>query len=605
MSIGLVLGPLADARAQTPLADIPIASKVTAKPNIVYTLDDSGSMQFNYLPDWVIAGAAVANVTSITRVGAVATVTVASTAALSVGQWVIILGANQPEYNGEFKVQSILSGTKFTISVVGAPATPATGTIKYSIGSAYCRSGTTVAPCSVGALSTFNSPPFYAASFNHLAYDTNVNYQPPVKYDRTPLTHTIGSDTDGLGNQAFFNNVQTDPFTAPNTHANLTVKVAVPLYCNTDWPITSGGAASSLTIADVGDPNGEYQAGTGAWCRINGTKYDASIASGAPAVLEDYNYPYQSSSGATGTQYFYRQLTNKILYCDRSSPYWPKTTGAIIGCTLGGTPTCGGLPCAPQKQTCNLSTPGKTCNPTVALRNFTPAACKTPNALYCLPSVGGSDSFSPGTGTAPECLSCTCNADYQPPNTKKCSITGAACTTVCGVPGCNVAECPDQPAPAPNGCSAGVPIYSYVPVGSPACTAYAVGSGGQCPPVDDDDAAAGLERAGLRLPPQQPGLRGQRCARGGRAVHVPADQHRRRLRRQQDGHRAVHAARPLRHRRTGVFHRQRLPDDRHDDQHPAPLLHDRLASSSATTSTRRSTGSGEASAPACASRRTT
>ena len=471
VSIGLVLGPLADARAQTPLADIPIASKVTAKPNIVYTLDDSGSMQFNYLPDWVIAGAAVANVTSITRAGAVATVTVGSTAALSVGQWVIILGANQPEYNGEFKVQSILSGTKFTISVVGAPATPATGTIKYSIGSAYCRSGTTVAPCSVGALSTFNSPPFYAASFNHLAYDTSVNYQPPVKYDRTPLTHTIGSDTDGLGNQAFFNNVQTDPFTAPNTHANLTVKVAVPLYCNTDWPITSGGAASSLTIADVGDPNGEYQAGTGAWCRINGTKYDASIASGAPAVLEDYNYPYQSSSGATGTQYFYRQLTNKILYCDRSSPYWPKTTGAIIGCTLGGTPTCGGLPCAPQKQTCNLSTPGKTCNPTVALRNFTPAACKTPNALYCLPSVGGSDSFSPGTGTAPECLSCTCNADYQPPNTKKCSITGAGCTTVCGVPGCNVAECPDQPAPAPNGCSAGVPIYSYVPVSSPACTA--------------------------------------------------------------------------------------------------------------------------------------
>src|SRR5262247_4760792 len=99
LSIGLALGPLADAaRAQTPLADIPIASKVTAKPNIVYTLDDSGSMQFSYLPDWVVGSSTQIAVTKITRVGAVATVQVASTAALSVGQFVLIIGANQPEY---------------------------------------------------------------------------------------------------------------------------------------------------------------------------------------------------------------------------------------------------------------------------------------------------------------------------------------------------------------------------------------------------------------------------------------------------------------------------------------------------------------------------
>ena len=39
--------------APTALADVPIAAKVTAKPNIVYTLDDSGSMQNNFLPDYV------------------------------------------------------------------------------------------------------------------------------------------------------------------------------------------------------------------------------------------------------------------------------------------------------------------------------------------------------------------------------------------------------------------------------------------------------------------------------------------------------------------------------------------------------------------------
>ena len=486
LSIGLALGPLADAaRAQTPLADIPIASKVTAKPNIVYTLDDSGSMQFSYLPDWVIAGAATTAVTKITRVGATATVQVASTAALSVGQWVIITGANQPEYNGQFQIVSIPNGTTFTIAVVGtpvSPATPAAG-ITYAVATAYCRGGTTTAACSAGSVSAFNSPPFYASSFNHLMYDPNVNYQPPVKYDGSPLTHTIGTDTDAAGNQ-IYSNVQPDPFTAPAAaHVNLTAKVAVPLYCNTDWPITKGGPTSGLTIADVGDANGENSppvAGVGDWCRINGTEYKASAASTAPAVTYAngnllYDYPYKSSSGATGAQYFYQQLANKILYCDKTSPYWPKVQGAITGCTLGGTPTCGGLPCAPviTKQTCNLSTPGKTCNPTTALRNFTPAVCKTPSALYCLPSVGGSDGNSPGTGTAPECLPCTCNADFQPASTKKCSVVGNACTSVCGTPGCDLAECPNQSVtPAPNGCSAGVPIYNYSPAGSTTCTAF-------------------------------------------------------------------------------------------------------------------------------------
>ncbi len=485
VSIGLVLGPLADAaRAQTPLADIPIASKVTAKPNIVYTLDDSGSMQFGYLPDWVIAGAATTSVTKITRAAATATVQVASTAALSVGQWVIIAGANQPEYNGEFQIVSIPNGTTFTITIVGAPVSPATGTITYAIGSAYCRGGTSTAACSVGALSTFNSPPFYAADFNHLAYDPNVNYQPPVNYDGSPRTHTIGSDTDAAGNQAFFANVQSDPFNSVNTHVNLTAKVAVPLFCNTDWPITKGGPASSLTIADIGDANGENSppvAGVGDWCRINGTEYTASAASSAPAVTYAngnvlYDYPYKSSSGATGTQYFFTwpNQANKVLYCDKTSPYWPRVQGAITGCTLGGTPTCGGGACTPviTKQTCNLSTPGKTCNPTPALRNFSPATCKTPSALYCLPNVGGSDGNSPGTGTAPECLPCTCNADFQPANTKKCSVVGNACTSVCGSPGCDTAECPDQSVtPAPNGCSVGVPIFNYTPAGSTTCTA--------------------------------------------------------------------------------------------------------------------------------------
>ena len=39
--------------ATTTLTDQPIAAKVAAKPNIIYTLDDSGSMALTYIPDYV------------------------------------------------------------------------------------------------------------------------------------------------------------------------------------------------------------------------------------------------------------------------------------------------------------------------------------------------------------------------------------------------------------------------------------------------------------------------------------------------------------------------------------------------------------------------
>src|SRR4051794_12659194 len=58
--------------ATTALADVPIAAKVSAKPNIVYTLDDSASMQYNFLPDYVTSGSSTIAVT-INRVAGVAT----------------------------------------------------------------------------------------------------------------------------------------------------------------------------------------------------------------------------------------------------------------------------------------------------------------------------------------------------------------------------------------------------------------------------------------------------------------------------------------------------------------------------------------------------
>ena len=170
---------------------------------------------------------------------------------------------------------------------------------------------------------------------------------------------------------------------------NLQARVSVPLYCNTDWPVTAG---VNLAITDVADLQGGPTSGVplaspvGAYCRINGTVYGASAVSGAPAtavagVEMGYNYPWQSSSGATGAQYFYKQLSNKILYCDNSSPYWPRTN-VITSCN-GGAPVFGG---APIVQKCNKNVDTFSCNPVVASRNFTPAACKTDPACEVLHS---------------------------------------------------------------------------------------------------------------------------------------------------------------------------------------------------------------------------
>jgi hypothetical protein len=350
--------------ATTPLADVPIAAKVAAKPNIVFTLDDSGSMQFSYTPDFVPGN--------------------------------------------------------------------------------YCRSGNNITACSVGGLNSFSTPPFYAADFNRLAYDPNVVYLPPVKANGQPLTYSIGTYTDANGNQAYFAKVQSDPFINPATSVDLTAKVTVPVYCNTDWPLITN-ANGPVLATDVGNANGEYAALSGAWCRINGTAYDLSASSGAPAVAEGYNYPYLKSAGADGPQYFYRNLGGKSLWCDKTSPNWPRVTS---GGTCTWSCTVGTVVNTPQ--TCNAGGPTNTCCTGVGspagcttISTYTPGGCKG-NALYCGPY---------GTGSAPECLACACNGQPNGRN-GSCSITGAGCG--CTGNGCAVVvngnpACPDQPT----GCTMG------------------------------------------------------------------------------------------------------------------------------------------------------
>ena len=193
LSASFAFGPLSlpAYATTTPLADVPIAAKVAAKPNIVYTVDDSGSMASNFIPDFVTSGTYPAFCRGGIQVNA---------------------ANGKPNY---------LTSGGFNI---------------------------TQQACGAGSVAAFNWPAFYVADFNHLAYDPNVTYQPPLKADGTPLTNAV--ITDAAGNQIDLKKVQTDPYLSPATTVDLSLTVTVPLYCNTDWPIITNPVA----IGEVGTP---------------------------------------------------------------------------------------------------------------------------------------------------------------------------------------------------------------------------------------------------------------------------------------------------------------------------------------------------------------
>jgi hypothetical protein len=64
---------------------------------------------------------------TITRAGAVATITVATGHTWATGDTVVVIGAAQSEYNGAHLV-TVLDGTRATFAVSGTPVTPATTT---------------------------------------------------------------------------------------------------------------------------------------------------------------------------------------------------------------------------------------------------------------------------------------------------------------------------------------------------------------------------------------------------------------------------------------------------------------------------------------------
>ena len=144
--LSLTVASMLTAGAQADVTDISsipliVASPSSVQPNLMFVLDDSGSMNFDFLPDLI---------------------------------------------NGTASITATTGDIKLCRST-GATSSTATGTF----GASCCTNNSESAACWVDSTSRaapFNSrghPPFLAAGFNGLAYNPDTLYLPPVDYTGT------------------------------------------------------------------------------------------------------------------------------------------------------------------------------------------------------------------------------------------------------------------------------------------------------------------------------------------------------------------------------------------------------------------------------------
>ena len=97
----------------------------------------ANGLQYSTLANITISTSTI-NVSSITRLGSIATVTTTSNHNYATGMTIdSITGADQTEYNVTNTVITVVDATSFTFEVSGTPATPATGTIQVTATSGF------------------------------------------------------------------------------------------------------------------------------------------------------------------------------------------------------------------------------------------------------------------------------------------------------------------------------------------------------------------------------------------------------------------------------------------------------------------------------------
>ena len=270
LALLIAFGPLAPmaAYAVTPLADGPINVNIKAKPNIVFTLDDSTSMQLDFLPDYVVVNSLTNALTnycrSATGLGACGSAGSLTMPQHTLANWGMPTAAAPP---------------------VGTPPSVAPWPTNYGSGS-------------------YGPPAVMTSSFNAMFYNPAVTYTAPLKYDGSSYNDMSAANTTN------WTQVPADPYLFPAKYVNLQTKVNVGVWCNTDY-------ADKVT-------NGDGTTISGNHCRINGFPYIAGT-NGAPAVKGDYNYPYARNAAGPAAANFFSNNT-KVVWCDPTKMNTTTTT---------------------------------------------------------------------------------------------------------------------------------------------------------------------------------------------------------------------------------------------------------------------------------------
>jgi hypothetical protein len=477
----LGLGPLATPAyaALTPLADEPLAVRNSAKPNIVLTVDDSTSMLFDFLPDYVVSAYCRGGTGSMT----------AACGNLGAANDFTLIGGGKYSSPGYTYQQYTYPYSKYTGTydaagpgagcfpgTAGPPPTPPTCSQAIDPGS---LPGVASYPAGPQPNWPNSGKPYeywlmwpapaHSAGFNALYYDPRLTYDPPV--DSTGASY----DQMDAGHTSNWTQVPGDPWAfPPPAPVDLTATVANGLWCNSDWSL--GSAA---------DPT---------QCRYNGTGA-AGFKTVSLADGQDYTYPWapptstaplfsftvSASAGATTTstyaaqkvtldgtltgtainaanwnatsrneKYFYEN--ENILWCDPTSPSWPQTgpqqtqtCGSaqiqLCSASLGlcqnpvngsckNAPSCNGL----VTGTCSGYVPPLCSGSAGVCNGYVAPAC---NGASC---VGSSAQTCIGTTqscpTGPQTCSGPFNQSCVLPNTQTCQPQ--LCSVTYDPPGCNL-----------------------------------------------------------------------------------------------------------------------------------------------------------------------
>ncbi len=487
MSALIGLGPVATPSyaALTALSDEPLNVKNSSKPNIVLTVDDSTSMLFDFLPDYV-AGSLKFDSTGVPsttdtycRDGYGTRNALCGVAGYSVG-WAGFYtpGYIYEQYNYPFTKFAAQDATplSYNVSGPGMGCDPYAG--KCSSGVDYGTSpGLPMYPASAVYADQINPnfnagkpinayaywklwpAPAHSNAFNHLYYNPMLKYDPPANSDGT------FKDSMDAAHTTNWTKVPSDPWASTVVYVDLTADVTVGLWCNSDWSVgkdndpafcRTNGIGTTATDTRLATTDGDYlypnvPPNIDPFSNLGyNTDWVNHSPSTAYTIGESIAYSKVAPStkalntaawntSGTGTaqdsSYFYEN--DNVIWCDATATNWPQKAGPSLPqtCTgeqtqtcvgfVGGTCTGGSQTCKGTAQTCQTKT--NSCN-----NRTTTQTCQAPQAQTCNGITAQTcqgykdDSCGPKAGQ-------TCNG-YQ---TQTCGLGSQVCnnykTQVCNI----------------------------------------------------------------------------------------------------------------------------------------------------------------------------